>query len=101
MYATGSTGREIAKVFDRTPQCVSGLCQQPWFQNRVAEILSEHSLSVLELFRAETVHCLQVLIEIMDDHATPADARDEDNFRRPMPAEKRRWGSRILRHLSR
>jgi hypothetical protein len=49
---------------------VSGLCQQPWFQSRVAEILSEHSLSVLELFRAETVHCLQVLIEIMDDPDT-------------------------------
>jgi hypothetical protein len=75
MYATGSTGREIAKVFDRTPQCVSGLCQQKWFQSAVAEILSEHSLSVLELFRAETVHCLQVLIEIMDDPNTPAGVR--------------------------
>ena len=75
LYAYGASGKQIARELDKTPQAVSNLIRQPFFQERVAGIMVETARDIMELFRAERVNCLATLVAIRDDPETPASVR--------------------------
>lgn len=75
MYAHGATGKQIALELERSEQAVSNLIRQPFFQERVAEIMAETARDIMELFKAERINSLATLIEIRDDPETPASVR--------------------------
>jgi hypothetical protein len=75
MYAMGSCNREIAEAHGKSPQAVSNLFHQPFFQERVTEIMAANRRDVMDLFRAERINTLATLIALRDDPATPASVR--------------------------
>lgn len=75
MYAMGSCNSEIAKAHDKSPQAVSNLFHQPFFQERVTAIMAENRRDVMDLFKAERINSLATLIEIRDNPETPASVR--------------------------
>ena len=83
MYALGSGNREIAKAHGKSPQAVSNLFHQPFFQERVTAIMAENRRDVMDLFRGERINSLAVLIEIRDNLDAPAkctsDVREGDS----------------------
>ena len=74
-YAHGTSGNRIARELEKSPQAVSNLVRQEFFQERVAEIMAETARDIMELFRAERVNCLATLVAIRDDPETPASVR--------------------------
>ena len=52
MYAMGSCNGEIAKAHNKSPQAVSNLFHQPFFQERVTAIMAENRRDVMDLLRA-------------------------------------------------
>ena len=75
LYAHGTSGSQIARELEKTPQAVSNLIRQPFFQERVAGIMAETSRDFMELFRAERVNTLATLVAIRDDPRTPASVK--------------------------
>jgi hypothetical protein len=75
MYATGARNGEIARAHGKSAQAVSNLFRQPFFQERVTEIMAANRRDVVDLFRAERINTLETLIEMRDDPETPAHVR--------------------------
>jgi predicted transcriptional regulator len=75
LYALGASQAQIARELGRTPQAVCNLIRQPFFQSRVAETMTENSRDIMELFKAERINTLAILIELRDNPETPASVR--------------------------
>jgi hypothetical protein len=71
LYAHGTSGAQIARELEKTPQAISNLIRQPFFQERVAGIMAETARDIGELFRAERINTLATLIALRDDPSTP------------------------------
>lgn len=70
MFGCGGavTIKEVAEAFEVDRGTVSNLLRQPWFQERVTEIMARHgNKDIMEMFRAEQFNSLITLIEIRDD----------------------------------
>ena len=61
MYALGSCNSEIAEAHDKSPQAVSNLFHQPFFQERVTAIMAENRRDIMDLFRGERINSLERL----------------------------------------
>jgi hypothetical protein len=75
MYAMGSCNREIAEAHGKSPQAVSNLFHQPFFQERVTDIMAENRRDIMDLFRGERISSLETLVAIRDNERAPAAAR--------------------------
>ena len=75
MYALGSCNGEIAEAHGKSPQAVSNLFHQPFFQERVTAIMAANRRDIMDLFKAERINTLATLIEMRDDPETPAHTR--------------------------
>jgi hypothetical protein len=75
MYAMGSCNSEIAKAHDKSPQAVSNLFHQPFFQERVTAIMAENRRDVMDLFKDERINSLMTLVAIRDNENAPPVAR--------------------------
>jgi hypothetical protein len=75
MYATGSCNNEIAEAHGKSPQAVSNLIRQSFFQNRVLEIMAANRRDIMDLFKAERINTLATLIEMRDNPETPGHTR--------------------------
>lgn len=63
----GFSNREIAHQADYTESHVSQICRQPWFQQRLVELLSERvEEPLVELVRIEAANSMHTLIELRD-----------------------------------
>jgi hypothetical protein len=51
LYAHGTSGAQIARELDKTPQAVSNLIRQPFFQERVAGIMAETARDIIGTFQ--------------------------------------------------
>jgi hypothetical protein len=75
MHALGSCNSEIAKAHGKSPQAVSNLFHQPFFEERVTVIMAENRRDVMDLFRSERINSLETLVAIRDNEKAPAAAR--------------------------
>jgi hypothetical protein len=75
MYANGACNGEIAKAHGKSPQAVSNLFHQAFFQNRVVEIMAENRRDVMDLFKDERINSLMTLVAIRDNENAPPVAR--------------------------
>ena len=75
MLRLGSCNGEIAKAHGKSPQAVSNLFHQKFFQERVTEIMAANRRDIVDAFKAERFATLAVLIEMRDDPETPANTR--------------------------
>ena len=67
-FALGASLSDVATQHDKAVATVSNLLRQPWFQQKVSEIMAEYGgRDVIELFKAEQFNSLQTLIELRDD----------------------------------
>jgi hypothetical protein len=67
MVAHGSSGSRIARALGKTPQTISNLMRQGFFQAMICEELKEAQRDIRALFRDELLNNLEVLKEIRDD----------------------------------
>ena len=63
------------QAHDKSPQAVSNLFHQPFFQERVTAIMAENRRDVMDLFRGERINSLETLVAIRDNEKAPAAAR--------------------------
>jgi hypothetical protein len=75
MYAMGSSNGDIARAHGKSPQAVSNLFHQKFFQKRVTELMAANRRDIVDLFKAERFNTLDVLIEMRDNPETPAHTR--------------------------
>jgi hypothetical protein len=75
MYAMGSGNGEIARAHGKSPQAVSNLFRQPWFQERVTQIMAENRRDVMDRFKAERFNSLETLVALRDNEKVPAAVR--------------------------
>jgi hypothetical protein len=77
MFAAGSvTSKEVAEAFEVSVPTVRNLLRQPWFQERVTQLMAEHGgRDIMALFRAEGWNSLVTLVEIRDDSKVSASVR--------------------------
>lgn len=67
MFARGATSQEVALNLEVAPSTVSNLLRQPWFQDRVTQLMAEYGgRDVIELFKAEAFNSLVTLVELRD-----------------------------------
>jgi hypothetical protein len=69
LFACGTvTIKDVAQACDVDPATVSNLLRQPWFQERVTDLMAEHGgKDIMTLFRAEQFNSLVTMIDIRDD----------------------------------
>ena len=68
MYGLGASGVQIARELGKSPQAVSNLTHQAFFQEKVTAILAKNmGRDVMELFKAERINSLLALVAIRDD----------------------------------
>lgn len=68
---------EVAEMLGVTTGAVRLWLQQPWFQERIAQLAEQHgrTFDIVQLFKAEAMNSLNVLVEIRDSGKTSAQAR--------------------------
>lgn len=74
MFAAGAvTAKEVAEAFGVSLPTVHNLIRQPWFQERVTQLMQEHGgRDIMTLFRSEGFNSFVMLKELRDDAKSPA-----------------------------
>lgn len=81
LAAAGNNVKEIAGITGYTPQHVSTVTRQDWFQQQLARLLEESGKPVIDqLLQAEAKNSLDVLLQLRDSPATPAPTRAQCAF---------------------
>lgn len=80
MFARGEvTAKEVAQAFGVSPPTVRNLLRQPWFHERVTQLMVEHGgRDIIQLFKAEGYNSLVTLVEIRDDPKMPPAVRSSN-----------------------
>lgn len=73
--ALGLSQSEAAKATGYSQQQVSRLLKMPWFQERVAQFLSEGSQDLMTLFKGAALSAFATLIEITENPKMPPAVR--------------------------
>lgn len=81
LAAAGNNVSEIAGITGYSPQHVSTITRQEWFQTQLARLLEESGKPVIDqLLQAEAKNSLNVLLELRDNPRTPAPVRAATAF---------------------
>jgi lambda repressor-like predicted transcriptional regulator len=75
LYATGATGTQLAREFGKDRDTVYNLLRQPWFMERVNQIVAERGADAMELLRGAQTTAIQTVIAILNDPMVPARVR--------------------------
>lgn len=76
LAAAGNNVKEIAGITGYTPQHVSTITRQDWFQKQLAGLMEESGKPVIEqLLHNEAKNSLDVLLALRDSMSTPAPVR--------------------------
>jgi hypothetical protein len=75
LYATGATGTQLAREFGKDTDTVYNLLRQPWFIERVNQIVAERGADAMELLRGAQTTAIQTMIAILNDPQVPARVR--------------------------
>ena len=75
LYATGATGTQLAREFGKDTDTVYNLLRQPWFIERVNQIVAERGADAMELLRGAHTTAIQTVIAILNDPMVPARVR--------------------------
>jgi hypothetical protein len=73
-FATGVMSTpEVAQACNKDNRTVRNLLRQPWFQERVTQLLAQNGgKDIMALFKAEQFNTLAVLLDLRDAKSTPA-----------------------------
>ena len=72
MLAAGQSQKDVAVALDKTPQAVSIVYRQAWFQEKLAEVINDAGGDELtQLLKGAAKDCIIRLIDIRDDDDTP------------------------------
>lgn len=81
LAAAGNNISEIAGITGYTPQHVSTITRQDWFQTQLARLLEESGKPVIDqLLQSEAKNSLNVLLALRDSDKTPASVRSQCAF---------------------
>lgn len=81
LAAQGFNCSEIAGITDYSPQQVSTVMRQEWFQQQLARLLEESGKPVIDqLLQSEAKNSLNVLLELRDNKNTPSNTRAQCAF---------------------
>ena len=75
LYATGATGTQLAREFGKDRDTVYNLLRQPWFIERVNQLVAERGADAMELLRGAQTTAIQTVIAILNDPMVPARVR--------------------------
>ena len=75
LYATGATGTQLAREFGKDRDTIYNLLRQPWFIERVNQIVAERGGDAMELLRGAHTTAIQTVIAILNDPMVPARVR--------------------------
>ena len=75
LYATGATGTQLAREFGKDRDTVYNLLRQPWFIEKVNQIVAERGADAMELLRGAQTTAIQTMIAILNDPMVPARVR--------------------------
>ena len=75
LYATGATGTQLAREFGKDTDTIYNLLRQPWFIERVNQIVAERGGDAMELLRGAHTTAIQTVIAILNDPMVPARVR--------------------------
>jgi hypothetical protein len=77
-FAKGMGVKEVAQACEVTPQCVTQWLKNPWFQERVTELLHAAGFNEVEaLLKGEGINSYLTLVELRDDPQTPKHVRSD------------------------
>jgi hypothetical protein len=73
-FATGVMSTpEVAQACNRDHRTVRNLLRQPWFQERVTQLLAESGgKDIMALFKAEQLNTFAVMLDLRDSKDTPS-----------------------------
>lgn len=81
LAAQGYNCSEIAGITDYSPQQVSTVMRQEWFQKQLAGLLEESGKPVIDqLLSSEATNSLNTLLELRDNRQSPASVRAQCAF---------------------
>lgn len=74
-FAAGEGNAGVAALCEVTPQTITALLKNAWFQELIETYMREASKDVMERINKETFACVQVLCDIRDDPLAPKAVR--------------------------